>query len=125
MNHPKICFGVSRHNEIIPLKVIDIVDFNDGCFKYTFAINHPNPSDYMKCHHKADFEQKFVSASQPLCDQYTKIRLTLSEAKELITKSIKAERQQAMMKVNHLDKQLAKIDAQTEELEKAISSQGA
>jgi hypothetical protein len=118
--HPTVCFGVSRHNVIIPLKVIDVVDYNDGCVEYTFDINHPNPSDYLKCHQKADFDTKFVSVGAPLCDRYTKIRLTLEEAKQLITKQLKRDRASAMSKVNDIDKSLAKIDADVAALEADI-----
>ena len=122
MKHPELCFGISRHNVIIPLKVVDVVDYEDGCFKYTLEINHPKPTDYMECHHKADFYEKFVTADSPLCDEFTKIRLTLEEAKELVTKQLRADRTSAMMKVNGIDKSLAKIDADIAELEAAIKN---
>jgi hypothetical protein len=122
LEHPKICFGISRHNVIIPLKIIDVVDYEDGCFKYTFEINHPKPNDYMECHHKADFYEKFVTAGSPLCDEFTKIRLTLEEAKVLVTKQLRSDRTSAMMKVNSIDKSLAKIDADVAELEAAIKN---
>lgn len=122
LDHPKICFGISRHNVIIPLKVVNVKDFEDGCLKYDFAINHPNPSQYMETHYRADFEEKYVSADRPLCDEFTKIRLTIAEAKELITKQLRAERAAAMMKVNGIDKSLAKIDTDIAELEAAIKS---
>ena len=122
MNHPKICFGISRHNVVIPLKVVNIKDFEDGCVRYDFEINHPNPTDYMKTHYRADFENKFVTNDRPLCDEHTKIRLTLEEAKVLSTEQLKAERAAAMMRVNGIDKSLAKIDADIAELEVAINN---
>jgi hypothetical protein len=120
MEHPEICFGISRHNVIIPLKIVDLFDYEDGCFQYTFEINHPKPTDYMKCHHKADFDAMLVTADAPLGSEFTKIRLTLEEAKELVTKQLRADRNSAMMKVNSIDKSLAKIDADIAELESAI-----
>jgi hypothetical protein len=119
IEHPKICFGISRHNVIIPLKLNNIKDFKDGCFQYTFGVNHPNPSDYMECQQKADFNVKFVTNDSPLCDEYTNVRLTIQEAKELVTKKLRSERTSAMMKVNAIDKHLAKIDADIDELEAA------
>jgi hypothetical protein len=120
IKHPETCFGISRHNIIIPLKIVDIVDYEDGCFKYTLEINHPKPTEYMECHHKADFEAKFVTAEAPLCDKFTKIRLTLEEAKVLVTKQLRSDRTSAMMKVNAIDKSLEKIDADIAELDAAI-----
>lgn len=121
MNHPKTCFGVSRHNVIIPLKLTNVKDFKDGCFEYTFEINHPKPSEYMKTHHRADFEKQFISEDRPLCDKYTKFRLTLEDAKQLATSSLREERASAMREVNRIDKQLAEIDSSVAELEAAIN----
>jgi hypothetical protein len=122
MTHPEICFGISRHNAIIPLKVVDVVDCEDGCFLYKLEINHPNPTDYMFCHHRADFSEIFVTTGSPLCDEHTKIRLTLEGAKELITKQLNSDRATAMMKINSIDKRLAKIDADLAEIEAVIKS---
>lgn len=104
MQHPTTCFGVSRHNVIIPLKVVHIKDYEDGCFNYTLAINHPNPSEYMQRHFESDFASKIVSQDSPLCDKYTKVRLTINEAKDLATQNLKRERTEAMMKINGIDK---------------------
>jgi hypothetical protein len=121
--HPETCFGVSRHNVIIPLKVVGITDLKDGCFEYKFAVNHPKPTRYMICQQEADFDEKFVTADSPLCDKYTKIRLTLKEAKDLVTQELMTERTSAMMKINGIDKSLAKIDADIAELEAALQIQ--
>jgi hypothetical protein len=104
MEHPEICFGISRHNVIIPLKVAAIVDYEDGSFEYKLEINHPEPTDYMKCHHKADFAERIITADRPLCDEHSKIRLTLEEAKGLISNQLKSDRTAAMMKINSIDK---------------------
>lgn len=122
MKHPKICFGISRHNVIIPLKIVDVFDYEDGCFKYKLGINHPNPTDYMICHHKADFEEKLVTIDSPLCSEFTKIRLTLAEAGTLVTKQLRADRTAAKMKINSINKSLAKIEDDIAELEAAITN---
>lgn len=124
MNHPKTCFGVSRHHVIIPLKVEHVEELGEGCFVYIFSINHPDPSEYMQCHFKADFNERFVSSGRPLFDKYTDMRLTLSEAKELAIESIRTKRKYAMMTIDSLDEQLSKMDAEIAELEKAISNEG-
>jgi hypothetical protein len=120
IKHPKTCFGISRHNEIIPLKVVDVVDYEDGFFNYTLEINHPNPTDYMKCHHKADFQEKIVSPDAPLCDEHTRVRLTLDEAKALVTKQLCSDRAAAMMTVSNIDKRLAELDADIAEIRDTI-----
>lgn len=122
INHPKTCFGISRHNVIIPLKLVDITDFKDGCFKYTFAINHPKPTDYMETHLNADFHEFFITEDRPLCDEYTKVRLTLEDAKKLVTKELNAERNATIRKLNSIDKDLSKIDNDVKELELAIQT---
>ena len=121
ITHPDICFGISRHNVIIPLKVINIEDYKDGCFRYDFMINHPKPTDYMETHHKADFEHKFTTYDHPLCHQSNRIRLTLEEAKEFITKQLIADKTAALMKINSINKSLSKIDDDIAKLEAAIN----
>lgn len=110
MNHPEVCFGISRHNVIIPLKVINVIDYEDGCFKYIFEINYKNPTDYMKCHQKADFNNILVSEHSPLVNEFTKVRLTIEDAKELVTKQLKADRDKVMMKIRSIDKALSEVD---------------
>lgn len=104
INHPKTCFCISRDNVIIPLKLVDITDFKDGCFKYTFDINHTKPTDYMKTQLNYDFNEFFITEDRPLCDEYTKVRLTLEEAKKLVTKKLNAERNATMRKFNYFNK---------------------
>ena len=122
ITHPTTCFGISRHNVIIPLKVVKIKELGNGCFRYDFEINHPKPTDYMKTHYGADFEKEFVSEDRPLCNEFNKIRLTLDEAKELVTKQLMADRNTAMMTVNSIDKSLEKINSDIAELEVAIKN---
>lgn len=120
MNHPSICFGISRHNKIIPLKVVEVVDYKDGCFNYIFAVNHPNPTEYMECQQSADFTDRIVSADAPLCDEFTRIQPTLIEAKAYVSKKLIAERAAATMKISEIDGRLAKIEAEAEALDAAI-----
>jgi hypothetical protein len=122
IKHPEICFGISRHNVIIPLKVVDVFDYKDGCFRYTFEVNHPEPSRYMICHQQADFNEKYVSPDSPLCDRFTKVRLTIEEAKEVARKELEDEKAAAIATVNRLNKALADIDSKAAELEKEIFS---
>lgn len=120
MEHPTICFGVSRHNVIIPLKVVDVEDHGDGCFGYSMELNHPEPTSYMKTHLKAEFKYKIISPDSPLCDRFTRIRLTLGEAKSLVTDNLHRKRNELKMEMNGIDKQLANIDEETKALEAAI-----
>lgn len=122
IEHPKICFGISQHCVIIPLKVTMVTEVEDGCFEYEMAINHPNPSNYMKCHYKADFQSRLVTKDSPLCDKYAKIRLTIEEAKEFVITRLNADRDAAMMKVNGINERLAGINADIAELEAAINN---
>lgn len=117
MEHPTTCFGLSRHNVIIPLIVTKVEDLGDGCFEYTFEINHPKPSDYLKCHHAADFTKKFVTEQQPLCDEYTKVRVSLSEIKALAKKDILKKRTELTQQINALNKQLDEIDQSVQNYE--------
>jgi hypothetical protein len=121
IEHPTICFGISRHNDIIPLKIVEVTDYEDGCYRYVFDINHPKPTDYMKCHQKASFTDVFVSADRPLHDKYSKIHLTLESAKEAITRNLTLERSSAMAKINSIDKRLDKINNEVNELQLAIN----
>jgi hypothetical protein len=120
IKHPTICFGISRHNVIIPLRVTEIEDFQDGCYRYKFAVNHPKPSEYMQCHQNASFDAIYISTDRPLCDEHTKVRLTLAEAKELVTKQLKRDRNTAQMQINSIDKTLNQIDTDTAALSDAI-----
>ena len=111
-----ICFGVSRHNVIIPLKVVEAIDYKDSSYKYRFALNHPKPTEYMETHYEADFKIKFTSEDSPLCDKFTQIRKTIKEARELAKVRLLHEKQQALMKINGIDKSHAKIDAEAAEM---------
>ncbi|MEZ8028549.1 hypothetical protein [Enterovibrio norvegicus] len=121
MEHPNTCFGICRHNTIIPLKITNVEDYGDGCYGYTLEINHPKPTRHMLVHHEADFSHKIVTKDSSLCDEFTKIRATLDEAKQFVTKSLRADRTAAMCKVNRIDKQLAEVDASVAELEAVIN----
>lgn len=123
IKHPSICFGISRHNVIIPLKVTDVIDCDDGCFKYEFEINHPSPSRYMECHYRADFKVRIVSEDSPLFYDHSNIRLTLEEAGEFIAKQLKSERDDAVMKIESIDKSIEKIGSEIALLELAIGKQ--
>jgi hypothetical protein len=115
------CFGISRHNIIIPLKVVKATHYDDGGYHYKFALNHPNPSDYLKCHQEADFREAFTSPDRPLCDEYTNYQLTLEEAKLQVTKKLRREKEDAMRKVNSINKQLAAIEHDIANLEKEMA----
>jgi hypothetical protein len=120
--HPTFCFGISRHNVIIPLKVVNIEELEGGWFQYYFEINYPKPTDYMKKHYRSDFKSKTVTEDLPLCDEFTNIRLTLAGAKELITKTMIVNRAAAMMTVNNIDKKIAEIDDIIAEIELTINN---
>lgn len=117
MNHPQTFFGVCRHNTIIPLKLAKVKDFEDGYYLYTIEINHPNPTRHMIVHHEADFTSRYVSENEPLCDQYSRIRLTLEEAKDLAKQKLNEEMNQALRKIESLKKQINKIDESCKDLE--------
>lgn len=119
--HPKTCFGITRHNEIIPLIVTNIVDYEDGCFHYTIELNHPKPTRYMKVQHQADFASKFVTKDTPLCDEFTMIRETLAEVKELLSKNLLSEQSRLERELRAIKKQLSDIDASVESIELAIN----
>ena len=117
MKHPKTCFGISRHNVIIPIKVTNVEDLGDDCYGYTFEINHPKPSEYMKLHQQVDFNYKIVSEDAPLCGEYTKFHKTLEDAKNVVKATLIEDRASAMLRINAIDKELAEIDATNAELE--------
>ncbi|CAH6975994.1 hypothetical protein VCHA53O466_140005 [Vibrio chagasii] len=117
MEHPTTCFGLSRHNVIIPLIVSNVEDLGDGCFEYSIDLNHPKPSKYLKFHHKNFFAEKIVSKHQPLCDKYTKVRVSLSEIKSLAKKEILEERAEHERVIKCLDKQLDEIDQAAKDYE--------
>ncbi len=120
MEHPTICFAVTQHNEIIPLKVTNIKDYKDGCYKYTFEINHPKPSRYMKNQYEAFFEDKFVSEESPLCDEFTPFRLTFEEAIELAKRELKKKEASLLSQLNETRNRINNVDGKALELAEAI-----
>lgn len=120
MEHPTICFAVTQHNEIIPLKVTKVKDYKDGCYRYTFDINHPKPSEYMKRHYEYFFQDKFVSEEQPLCDQFTPFRLTLEEALALSKRELKSKEADLLSSLKSTRKQINNVEKKALELAEAI-----
>lgn len=117
MKQPSICFGITRHNTIIPLKVSDVEDFEDGCFGVSLELNHVNPSRFMVVQHKADFEHRFVDAAAPLCSEFSNVRETLDEAKALLKKELLEEKKAWESKLKEVNRKLASIDEQATEIE--------
>lgn len=121
MEHPTICFAVTQHNEIIPLKVTSVENYEDGYYRYRFEINHSNPSRYMKTQHRAFFEDKTVSEEYPLCDEFTSFRLTLGEAIELAKKELKKKEASLLSQLNETRNRINSVDEKALELAEAIS----
>lgn len=120
MEHPTFCFAITQHNAIIPLKVTNIEDYEDGYYRYRFEINHPNPSQYMKTQHRAFFEDKTVSEDCPLCDDFTSFRLTLDEAIELVKKELKKKEASLLSQLNETRNRIKSVDGKALELAEAI-----
>lgn len=122
MIHPTSCFGITRHNVVIPLIVTHVEDFEDGCFQYTIELNHPEPTRYMIVQQKADFASKFITSDAPLCNEFSMIRETLDEARELATQNLVSERSRLERELEDTINKLNDVVASTKDLESLINN---
>ncbi|WP_210499407.1 hypothetical protein [Vibrio crassostreae] len=122
MKQPRICFGITRHKTIIPLKVTDVKDFEDGCFGVSLELNHVKPSRFMLVQQRADFEHRFVDSNAPLCSEFSNVRETLDEAKVLLKKELLQEKEEWERKLKEVNLKLASIDEQAAEIEESLET---
>jgi len=116
MRNPTTCFALTRHNNILPLKIVDTDDMGDGCFLHHFEINLTNPSDYLKTQFNADFRSAIVSADSPLIHEHGRIRATLKEATELALFALEEEKKRALNEVISLESQMQSLSDEADRL---------